>query len=132
MRPGLDNMRIQAFLIAAATLKQIYKTKDADAVQIALEDFAEDGWSKKYPAIGPSWLQNWSKVIPFLRYCVAKTPYGPSGFSVPVMVSKTITCSVISQDEGDVWGCFAPKAHRDTRDHLRLPEVVAPILEDCT
>jgi putative transposase len=52
----------------AATLKQIYKAKDADAGKAALEDFSEGHWGKKYPAISQSWRRNWSEVIPFFAF----------------------------------------------------------------
>jgi putative transposase len=52
----------------AATLKQIYKAKDADAGKAALEDFSEGHWGKKYPAIAQSWRRNWSEVIPFFAF----------------------------------------------------------------
>ena len=52
----------------AAALKEIYKAKDADAGQAALEDFAEGPWGTKYPAIAQSWRRNWSHVIPFFAF----------------------------------------------------------------
>ena len=52
----------------AAALKQIYKAKDADAGKLALDDFAEGAWGKKYPAIAQSWRRNWSEVIPFFAF----------------------------------------------------------------
>jgi putative transposase len=52
----------------AAALKTIYKAKDADAGKVALEDFAEGPWGKKYPAIVQSWRRNWSEVIPFFAF----------------------------------------------------------------
>jgi putative transposase len=52
----------------AAALKTIDKAKDADAGKVALEDFAEGPWGKKYPAIVQSWRRNWSEVIPFFAF----------------------------------------------------------------
>jgi len=52
----------------AAALKTIYKAKDADAGKVALDDFAEGPWGKKYPAIAQSWRRNWSEVIPFFAF----------------------------------------------------------------
>ena len=52
----------------AATLKQIYRAKDADAGKTALEDFSNGQWGKKYPAIAQSWRRNWSEVIPFFAF----------------------------------------------------------------
>jgi putative transposase len=52
----------------AAALKQIYKAKDADAGKLALDDFANGPWGKKYPAIVQSWRRNWPEVIPFFAF----------------------------------------------------------------
>jgi putative transposase len=52
----------------AAALKQIYKAKDADAGKLALDDFANGPWGKKYPAIVQSWCRNWPEVIPFFAF----------------------------------------------------------------
>lgn len=54
--------------LVAAALKRIYKAKDADAGKIALEDFSEGPWGKKYPAIAQSWRRNWSEVVPFFAF----------------------------------------------------------------
>jgi putative transposase len=52
----------------AAALKQIYKAKDADAGKLALDDFAEGPWGKKYPAIAQWRRRSWSEVIPFFAF----------------------------------------------------------------
>ena len=52
----------------AAALKQIYKAKDADAGEAALEAFDEGTWDSKYPAIAQSWRRNWAEVIPFFAF----------------------------------------------------------------
>jgi putative transposase len=52
----------------AAALKEIYKAKDAEAGLIALDDFAEGPWNRKYPAIAQSWRRAWGKVIPFYAF----------------------------------------------------------------
>ena len=52
----------------AAALKQIYKAKDADSGKLALDDFADGPWGKKYPAIALSWQRNWAEVIPFFAF----------------------------------------------------------------
>ena len=62
----------------AAALKEIYKTKDAEAGLIALDDFAEGPWNRKYPAIAQSWRRAWSEVIPFYAF-----PTKSAGSSTP-------------------------------------------------
>ena len=52
----------------AAALKEIYKAKDAEAGLIALDDFAEGPWNRKYPAIAQSWRRAWGEVIPFYAF----------------------------------------------------------------
>jgi putative transposase len=52
----------------AAALKEVYKAKDVDAGKVALEEFAEGPWGKKYPAIAQSWRRNWSEVAPFFAF----------------------------------------------------------------
>jgi putative transposase len=54
--------------LVAAALKRIYKAKDADAGKIALEDFSEGPWGKKYAAIAQSWRRNWPEVVPFFAF----------------------------------------------------------------
>jgi transposase-like protein len=44
----------------AAALKAIYRAKDADTGQAALDAFAEGPWGVKYPAIASSWRRNWA------------------------------------------------------------------------
>src|SRR5512132_1609435 len=36
--------------------------------KLALDDFAEGAWGKKYPAIAQSWRRNWSEVTPFFAF----------------------------------------------------------------
>jgi putative transposase len=52
----------------AAALKEIYKATDADAGRVALDDFADGPWGRKYPAIAQSWRRNWPEVIPFFAF----------------------------------------------------------------
>jgi putative transposase len=52
----------------AAALKEIYRAKDADTGQAALDAFAEGPWGVKYPAIASSWRRNWAAVIPFFAF----------------------------------------------------------------
>jgi putative transposase len=55
----------------AAALKEIYRAKDAEAGQTALDAFDAGPWGKKYPAIAQSWRRNWEQVIPFFAFPVA-------------------------------------------------------------
>lgn len=52
----------------AAALKDIYRAKDAEAGQAALEAFAASIWGRKYEAIAASWRRNWAAVIPFFAF----------------------------------------------------------------
>jgi putative transposase len=52
----------------AAALKEIYRAKDAEAGEAALQAFADGPWGKKYPAIAQSWRRNWPAVIPFFAF----------------------------------------------------------------
>ncbi len=52
----------------AAELKKVYRAKDADAGQAALEAFDAGPWGKKYPSITQGWRRNWAQVIPFFAF----------------------------------------------------------------
>lgn len=52
----------------AAELKKVYRAKDADAGQAALEAFDAGPWGKKYPSIAQGWRRNWAQVIPFFAF----------------------------------------------------------------
>jgi putative transposase len=52
----------------AAALKAVYRAKDAEAGQVALEAFEEGAWGRKYPAIAPAWRRAWAEVIPFFAF----------------------------------------------------------------
>ena len=52
----------------AGALKDIYRAKDAEAGQAALEAFAASAWGQKYAAIESSWRRSWSEVIPFFAF----------------------------------------------------------------
>jgi putative transposase len=49
-------------------LKKVYRAKDADAGQAALEAFDTGPWGKKYPSIAQGWRWNWAQVIPFFAF----------------------------------------------------------------
>lgn len=50
-----------------ADLKEIYKAKNLDAAEIAMEKFDEK-WGEKYPLIVKSWRKNWMHLIRFFDY----------------------------------------------------------------
>jgi putative transposase len=52
----------------AAALKEVYRSKDADAGAAALGIFADSPWGTKYPAIAMSWRRHWPAVIPFFAF----------------------------------------------------------------
>ena len=52
----------------AGALKSIYRAVDAKAAEEALTAFEASEWGQRYPAIGQSWRQAWSEVIPFFAF----------------------------------------------------------------
>ena len=52
----------------AAALKEVYRAADAEAAAVALGEFEDGRWGRKYPAIAAAWRRNWSEVIPFFAY----------------------------------------------------------------
>src|SRR4051794_17129019 len=52
----------------AGALKEVYRAKDADAGQAALEEFAQSFWGRKYEAIAAAWRRNWTAGIPFFAF----------------------------------------------------------------
>ncbi|MBN2546967.1 MAG: IS256 family transposase [Spirochaetes bacterium] len=50
-----------------ADLKMIYQAASANEAEKNLIEF-ENIWDKKYPMIGKSWRNNWSKIITFFEY----------------------------------------------------------------
>jgi putative transposase len=46
------------------TIKAIGQAEKTDMGLVLLEDF-EDGWCKRYPAIGQAWRRAWAQVAPF-------------------------------------------------------------------
>jgi len=51
----------------AADLKTIYSAVTSTEAEQALVDFAES-WDKQYPTISKSWLNHWSRIIPFFAF----------------------------------------------------------------
>ncbi len=68
IRNSLDLVSYKDRRAVAAALKEIYRAPNAEAGQAALEDFAEGGWGRKYPAIVQSWRRHWTEVIPFYAF----------------------------------------------------------------
>lgn len=52
----------------AADLKEIYHAPKVELAEKALEAFSAK-WDGKYPAISPSWRNNWANIIPLFAYC---------------------------------------------------------------
>jgi putative transposase len=52
----------------AAALKEIYRARNAEAGQAALDAFDAGPWGRKYPVIAQSWRRNWAEVIPFYAF----------------------------------------------------------------
>jgi putative transposase len=52
----------------ATALKAVYRATDAEAAALALTEFEDGAWGRKYPAITASWRRNWAEVIPFFSY----------------------------------------------------------------
>jgi putative transposase len=52
----------------ATALKAVYRAPDAASAAIALSEFEEGPWGRKYPAITAAWRRNWEQVIPFFAY----------------------------------------------------------------
>jgi putative transposase len=52
----------------ATALKAVYRTVDAEAAALALTEFEDGPWGRKYPAITAAWRRHWTEVIPFFAY----------------------------------------------------------------
>jgi putative transposase len=68
IRSSLDCVSYKDRKAVAATLKEIYRAKDAEAGAAALDAFAAGSWGLKYPAIAMSWRRHWPAVIPFFAF----------------------------------------------------------------
>ena len=49
-------------------LRAIYRAKDAEAGNNALDEFDAGAWGQRYPAIAQSWRRNWQHVVPFFAF----------------------------------------------------------------
>lgn len=52
----------------ATALKEVYRAVDAEAAAVALSEFEDGPWGRKYPAITAAWRRHWAEVIPFFAY----------------------------------------------------------------
>jgi putative transposase len=52
----------------ARELRKIYTAPDPDAAQLALLEFAEGPWGKRYPQAAKVWEDAWDAFIPFLAF----------------------------------------------------------------
>ncbi len=52
----------------AAALKEVYRARNAETGQAALDAFDEGPWGRKYPVIAQSWRRHWAEVIPFYAF----------------------------------------------------------------
>ncbi len=52
----------------ARELKTVYRAADAEAAAMALTDFEEGPWGKRFAAITALWRRHWTHVIPFFAY----------------------------------------------------------------
>jgi putative transposase len=68
IRNSLDLVSYKDRRTVAAALKEIYRARDAEVGRVALDDFADGPWGRKYPAITASWRRHWAEVIPFYAF----------------------------------------------------------------
>ena len=52
----------------AAALKEVYRARNAETGQEALDAFDDGPWGRKYPVIAQSWRRHWAEVIPFYAF----------------------------------------------------------------
>jgi putative transposase len=68
IRTSLDYVSYKDRRAVAAALKEVYKARNADAGQAALDAFDEGPWGRKYPVIAQTWRRHWAEVIPFYAF----------------------------------------------------------------
>ena len=68
LRNSLDYVGWKDRKSVALVLKQIYRAPDADAAAVALNEFEQGPWGRKFPAITAAWRRVWTQVIPFFAY----------------------------------------------------------------
>jgi putative transposase len=68
IRTSLDYVSYKDRKLVAAALKDIYRARNAEAGQAALDAFDEGPWGRKYPVIAQTWRRHWTEVIPFYAF----------------------------------------------------------------
>ena len=68
IRRSLDFVSYKDRKAVAAALKEVYRARDAEAGQAALDAFDEGPWGRKYPVIAQTWRRHWTEVIPFYAF----------------------------------------------------------------
>src|SRR5918912_1892332 len=68
VRTSLDYVSYKDRRAVAAALKEIYRARNAEAGQAALDAFDEGSWGRKYPVIARTWRRRWTEVIPFYAF----------------------------------------------------------------
>lgn len=68
IRTSLDYVSYKDRKLVAAALKDIYRARNAEAGQAALDAFDEGPWGRKYPVIAQTWRRHWAEVIPFYAF----------------------------------------------------------------
>ncbi len=68
LRHSLDFVSYKDRKAVAATLKGVYRAKDAADGEAALAAFEAGAWGQKYPAIGQSWRRACAEVVPFYAF----------------------------------------------------------------
>ena len=67
VRNSLKFVSYKDYKAVTSDLKLIYRANTVAQAEQNLDSFTEK-WNKKYPTIGRSWKNNWSKIIPFFDY----------------------------------------------------------------
>jgi putative transposase len=68
IRTSLDYVSHKDRKAVAAALKEVYRARNAEAGQAALDAFDEGPWGRKYPVIAQTWRRHWTEVIPFYAF----------------------------------------------------------------
>jgi putative transposase len=66
-----SSMRFVAYgdrMPVAAALRSIYTAPTIEAAEIALQQFTDSAWGKKYPTAVRAWESAWERFIPFLAF----------------------------------------------------------------
>ncbi len=67
VRNSLNYVSYKDRRMVAADLKTVYGAATEAEAELALVNFA-DRWDKQYPTISKSWLNHWSRIIPFFAF----------------------------------------------------------------